>query len=244
MLDAHVHLDFMANGEAVAARGARFGMSFYACTVTPNGYATARERFEEFENVTVGLGFHPWWVKGAGDNAGNGTLAPEPGSEETLEKFISYLQNTRLVGEIGLDFGKRHASTRERQTAVFERIARECARQGGKILSIHSVHAAREAIDIMKDAGTFDTCTCIFHWYSGPSDQLKRAIDAGAFFSVGKRMLDTRKGREYVKAIPRDRLLCETDAPAEPGQTVSFSDLYAELTQVQGEIDALQRARR
>ena len=235
MLDAHVHLDFMANGEEVASLGAHQGMSFYACTVTPSGYEAARERFGGFENVTVGLGLHPWWV---------GNASEQSGIEETLEAFVSLMKDARLIGEVGLDFGKRHAGTRDLQIGAFERIARECARQGDKLLSIHSVHAAREVIDILQDTGAFESCTCIFHWFTGPSDQLKRAIDAGAFFSVGARMLNTRKGREYVKAIPPDRVLCETDAPAEPEQTVHALDLHEELAHTASEITNLQRTRR
>ena len=55
----------------------------------------------------------------------------------------------------------------------------------------------------------------IFHWFSGSSAQLKRARDLGCFFSVNAFMLQTKRGREYAKAIPLDRLLIETDLPEE-----------------------------
>ena len=44
--------------------------------------------------------------------------------------------------------------------------------------------------------------------------QLAQAVDAGCFFSVSARMLETKRGREYAKAIPLRKLLLETDAPA------------------------------
>ena len=119
------------------------------------------------------------------------------------DELIALLPETRFVNEVGLDFGKRQADTVREQADAFRRIAAACAEQGGKVLSIHAVKAARETLDILEQAGTLESCTCVFHWYSGPSDQLKRAIDAGCLFSVNKRMLATGKGREYVKAIPR-----------------------------------------
>lgn len=213
MFDAHVHLDFMANGEEVAAAAQAAGVQLFAGTVTPAGFAAARERFAGFGNVHLGLGLHPWWVESA-DDAG---------------PFLALLPETRFVNEVGLDFGKRHGVTRDAQVAVFTRIAEACAQAGGKVLSIHSVHAAREALDTLEAAGALETCTCVFHWFTGPSDQLKRAIGAGCLFSVGSRMLATGKGREYAKAIPVAQLLVETDAPPEQGQPYSLADLQVDL---------------
>lgn len=227
MFDAHIHLDFMANGEEVAAAAQAAGVRLFASTVTPDGFVAARETFGRFDNVDVGLGLHPWWVEAER-------------AERDLAALLELLPETPFVSEVGLDFGKRHLDTRELQAATFARIAQACAQAGGKTLSIHAVHAAREAIDTLEDAGTFESCRCIFHWFTGPSDQLKRAIEAGCFFSVGTRMLNTGKGREYVKAIPADRILLETDAPAERGQAVRFADLHAELAEVAHRIEAIK----
>lgn len=219
MYDAHVHLDFMSNGEEVARDAAAAGVRLLAATVTPQGFVAARERFGTFDNVDLGLGLHPWWVE------------PDRATAD-VDVFLELLPETQFVSEIGLDFGKRHLETRAAQTEAFTRIARACAEAGGKTLSIHAVHAAGDAIDILEEAGTLESCTCIFHWFTGPSDQLKRAIAAGCLFSVGTRMLATGKGREYVKAIPADQLLTETDAPPEQGVPYSFAELRAELERV------------
>ena len=222
--DMHCHLDFMTNGESVAREAAAAGSLLFATTVTPSGYVRARERFAPFENVRVGVGLHPWWVRDGGDYA----------------QVIELLEGTRFVGEIGLDFGKRHAQTREAQVETFAAIARACGALGGKVLSIHSVRAAREALDVLGAAGALESCTCIFHWYSGPSDQLKRAIDAGCMFSVNVRMLATGKGREYAKAIPARQLLLETDAPPEQGAPYSWALLRDELAQVAAQVAAIK----
>lgn len=206
----------MVNGEEVASEAAADGCRLFAVTVTPEGFLAARERFSAFENVEVGLGLHPWWVERTDDAAA----------------LVGLLGETEFVGEVGLDFGKRYAETRDAQLQAFSMIARACAEQGGKTLSIHAVHAAREALDILEATGAFETCTCIFHWYSGPSDQLKRAINAKCWFSVNERMLATKRGREYVKVIPHDRLLLESDAPPEQGQRYSYAELRAALDRV------------
>ena len=222
--DMHCHLDFMANGEDVAREAAGAGSLLFATTVTPGGYIAAHERFSGFGNVSVGLGLHPWWVREGGD----------------ADRVVELLEGERFVGEIGLDIGKRYEPTRLAQTEAFTAIAEACGALGGKVLSIHSVRAAREVLDVLDGSGTLATCTCIFHWYSGPSDQLKRAINAGCYFSANVRMLATGKGREYVKAIPARQLLLETDAP--PGQDVGYSweAIRGELAQASAQIEAIK----
>ena len=224
MHDMHCHLGFMANGEDVAAEAQAAGTLLFANTVTMDEYAQARERFAPYGNVHVGLGTHPWWVDDAFD----------------ADRFDELAANERFIGEVGLDLGRRHEENHAAQLRAFTLIARTCARQGGKVVSLHSVHAAAETLDMLQAEGALESCTCIFHWFTGPSDQLKRAVQAGCLFSAGPRMLATGKGREYVKAIPARQLLLETDEPAEQGQPFSYGQLHARLEEVAKAIAAIK----
>ena len=231
--DMHCHLDFMANGEEVARCAGANGTLLFANTVTPEGWMHAKERFAPFRNTTVGFGMHPWWV----DQASSETDG-ECQRSEVLASLEEH--NPRIIGEIGLDLGRRHAESRGAQLDMFSSIVSWCARETGKLISIHSVHAAREALDILESSGAFDSCTCLFHWFTGPSDQLKRAVSNGCYFSCGPRMLATGKGREYVKAIPAKQLLLETDAPPEQGVAYSYEELHADLESVAQSIAAIK----
>ena len=153
--------------------------------------------------IKLAVGLHPWWV-----SADEGCLAEE------LRAFDSALPETRYVGEVGLDFSKRRIATRNAQLCAFRHIANACAKDGGKVLSIHCVKAYDDVLSILDNSGCFVSCACIFHWFSGSFPQLAQAVDAGCFFSVSARMLETKRGREYAKAIPLRKLLLETDAPA------------------------------
>ena len=202
----------MTNGEEVAADALAAGTMLFANTVTPDEWREMRARFGAFENVVVGFGMHPWWV------------GEQWALAEELER-----EAPDVIGEVGLDFGRRHAGTAELQLSVFETIARWAGEAGGKLLSLHSVHAAAETLEALERTGALESCRCVFHWFTGPSDLLKRAVLAGCYFSVGPRMVATGKGREYVKAIPVGQLLLETDAPPEQGQRYSYAELRAEL---------------
>ena len=224
--DMHCHLAFMANGEEVAAEAQAAGTLLFANTVTMNEYASMRKRFAAFDNVRVGLGTHPWWVDDSFD----------------LDRFERLAARERFIGEIGLDLGRRHEDNRRAQLDAFTLAANICARQANKVISLHAVHASQEVFDTLKNAATLDTCTCIFHWFTGPSDLLKRAVLAGCFFSVGPRMLATGKGREYVKAIPASQMLLETDTPPEQGMRYSYAELNAELAKAAEGVAAIKGA--
>jgi len=211
--DAHCHLDFMSNGEDVARAAAHDGVKVFANTVDLDGFEKARKRFGNHPNVLVGVGTHPWWV----DDSFN------------PNRFERLARQTEFVGEVGLDFSSKHAANREAQINAFALIANICARQGRKLLSIHAVKSASTVLDILERADTLATCTCIFHWFSGSGDELVRAREAGCYFSVNPMMLATRRGREYVRQLPADRLLVETDAPPEQGEPYPYAELAASL---------------
>lgn len=220
--DTHCHVAFMADVKQFAADAAAAGSRIFATTAEPIEYVLDREeadcaeiRADETQTARVGtdegtaapglywgVGIHPWWV------ARTRGMLPF-----YLSKFEELLPRTAYVGEVGLDFSPRRESARDNQLMVFERIAQLCAQAGGKVLSIHCVRAHDDALAILERTGCMQNCICIFHWFSGSSEHLKQAIDLGCYFSISERMLASKRGREYAKAIPQNRLLLETDAP-------------------------------
>ena len=225
LVDMHCHLDFLDNPVAFARDAANLGMAFFSSTVTPAGYERACGLLAGEPNVRVGVGLHPWWVD-------DGRCGPQD-----VERACELVLAARYVGEVGLDFGKRHVASREQQVKAFERIARTCAREGGKLLSVHSVKSADVVLDVLESTGCLASNEVILHWYSGSDVALRRAISLGCRFSVGARMLATKRGREYVKLIPADRMLLETDLP--PGEDTAFPlDAWqAELRETQVAIE-------
>ena len=109
-----------------------------------------------------------------------------------------------------------------------------------RVMSIHSSKAAACVLDILEQTGCLDACTCVFHWFSGSQDELSQAIDAGCLFSVNERMLKTKRGRAYARAIPEGRLLLETDAPPKPAARFSPE---AHISQLERTIGLLAEAR-
>ncbi len=219
--DAHVHLDWFARPADTARAAAALGLGMFACTVEPTGYKAAIDLADE-KNVALAPGFHPWWVAKAADE-----------NDARLEEALAAVAETRWVGEIGLDFGKKHAATKDEQVRVFTALCEKCAETSDaaapKVLSIHSVGAADCALDILEASGAAANCRCVFHWFSGTSQELARARDLGLWFSFGEKSLATRRGREYARQVPVGRLLTETDLPQGPGSETAAAEVLASI---------------
>lgn len=248
--DAHFHLGFVTDKAAFVEETRRAGSLVFAASVTPGEYKETRDDLTRFTNeigascnglfgpVCLAVGLHPWWVPGEAAQ-----------HRAMLSEFDAVLSETKFVGEVGLDFSKRRVATRDAQLGALQHIAQRCAEVGGKALSIHCVRAYDDALRILRETGCLETCTCIFHWFSGSSQQLHEAVKAGCCFSVGQRMLATKKGREYAKAIPADRVLLETDAPealnpeiVHPAVDFPYGQMERELSQCAQELARVRGA--
>lgn len=198
LIDTHFHLDLMDNMHRWIRDFYDSGTGVIAVGTTPKAFEREIQFCSRVPNIRVSLGFHP-------------QLVAERVNE--IELFLRLLKSSKYIGEIGLDFNSSYIANREQQLSCFRRIAKACADEGNKVLSIHSVKASGTVIDELEKAGTFNNNTCIFHWFTGNAVERKRAIELGALFSINPRMLKTKSGQENIRAIPADRLLLETDAP-------------------------------
>jgi hypothetical protein len=110
-----------------------------------------------------------------------------------------------------LDGSRDHRATLDRQEGVLRDLLQLCARAGGRVITLHSRGAAGAVLDALKvapGAGAF-----VLHWYLGSSRQITRAAEMGCWFSVGPAMLSSARGAAAVTAMPRNRVLPESDGP-------------------------------
>jgi len=198
LTDTHFHLDLMENMQTLIREFRNADVGVIAVGTTPKAYEKEKQFCSGVDNIRIGLGFHP-------------QLVAERESE--IDLFLGLAKNSRYIGEIGLDFNSAYIASQKQQLSCFQIIAKACAEKGNKVLSIHSVKAAGAVIDELEKAGTFQNNICIFHWFTGTAAEQRRAIEAGAWFSINSRMLKTKSGQDIIKAVPADRLLIETDAP-------------------------------
>ncbi|MEH3146457.1 MAG: TatD family hydrolase [Methylobacterium frigidaeris] len=219
LIDFHCHLDLYPDFERLVAECDREGVYTLAVTTTPAAWRRNRDLAATTRYVRAGLGLHP-------------QLVEERWRE--IDVWERHLPEARYVGEVGLDASPRHYRSLDRQKDVFGRILKACASEGGKILSVHSVRAARQVLEMVEEHLPPSKGTVILHWFTGSVAEAARAAGLGCFFSVNSEMLATERGRKLVRSLPADRLLTETDGPftAEGGQPRRPSDVERAVTRL------------
>ncbi|SHJ57825.1 TatD DNase family protein [Hathewaya proteolytica DSM 3090] len=217
LVDTHFHLDLMENMQLLIKQVKDANIGIIAVGTTPLAYRQEIKFINENRNfIKVGLGLHPQLV--------------EQRSQE-IDLFLQLSQEAKYIGEVGLDFNKDYGKSKMMQIDCFREIARKCAIEGEKVLSIHSVKASKVAIEILQEEKVFNNCKCIFHWFTGSVSERKLAISNGAYFSINPKMLQTKGGKDLICNIPEDRILLETDAPFTM-KCNSVEDLDKELNRI------------
>jgi TatD DNase family protein len=198
LVDFHCHLDLYPDFEAAVAACERDAVYTLTVTTTPKAWARNQAVTSKTKYVRAALGLHP-------------QLVAERASEIALWEEL--LPSTRYVGEVGLDAGPKFYRSFDVQRHIFERVLRACAQSGDKILTIHSVRAVRQVLDMLEAHLPRGNGIPVLHWFTGTAADARKAVDLGCYFSINRAMLTDDKRRALVAALPVDRLLTETDGP-------------------------------
>ncbi len=201
-LDAHDHLQgYGSKTEAAAALrlAAEAGVGLMLCNGTsPADWEAVFELAVGNKSVIPCFGLHPWFIKEG-----------PPGWLEELELFLVRVPS--CVGEIGLDGGK-NATDLARQEGVFT-VQLRLAKKLDRPACLHCVKAWGRLPAILKEEkpGPF-----LLHSYGGPAELVAELASLGAYFSFSGAIMDAKreKLRRALPAVPPERLLFETEAPA------------------------------
>lgn len=223
LVDFHCHLDLYPDHAQAINACERAEVFTLAVTTTPKAWPRNDALARPTRYVRAALGLHP-------------QLIAERAGELSIWK--EYLPQARYIGEVGLDAGPRYYRSIENQRTIFESILKACARDGGKVLTVHSVRAATMVLDLVEAHLPASRGKVVLHWFTGTKSEALRAVELGCYFSVNSEMLKKERGISLVAALPADRLLTETDGPfvQVAGRSVQPADLEATVI-------ALARAR-
>lgn len=195
LIDLHCHLDLYENPHKVASL-CDASSYILSVTTTPKAWFGTKELAENHQRIQTALGLHP-------------QIAHERSDE--LDLFDLLVDDTKYIGEIGLDGSRSLKQFQSIQQKVFEHIVIQSNKSTPKILTIHSLQAVDSVLNCLEKH--FSNGIPILHWYTGNKIQLNRAIANGCWFSVNQKMLSTNKGKQLVSRIPKNCIITETDGP-------------------------------
>ncbi len=196
MIDFHCHLDLYPTPQDVARECDERKVYVLSVTTAPSAFEGTAALVPSGARIRTALGLHPELVRKR---------------SHELVLFERLLPRTRYVGEVGLDASREHKASIELQRDVLGTILRLCKLAGRRIITLHSRGATGDLLDVLSaepKAGEF-----VLHWYLGTPRQIARAAEMGCWFSVGPAMLLSERGVVAVRAMPRDRVIPESDGP-------------------------------
>ena len=228
--DSHCHLTdpaFAADREGAVTRAVAAGVG---------GMVTICSDVRDLTEVLSLTRAHPevWGTAGLHPHEARRAAA------EVLDRVRQAIREEpriRAVGECGLDYHYNH-SPPDAQLAVF-RAQLELAAELGRPVVVHSRDADSDTAHLIREHGRL--VSGVLHCFSGGGELLEVALDAGWYVSfTGMVTFPGFGGRDLLQAVPRDRLLVETDSPYlaptphrgkrnEPAFVVRVTEVVAQL---------------
>jgi len=206
-IDSHCHLSFQelrAQLPAIldAMRGAQVQQAICIAT-TLEEFPAVLALAEAHDHLFASVGVHP-------DNEGV--------REPTVEELVRLAAHPKVVaiGETGLDYYRLNGRTVADMAWQRERfrVHIRAAQATGKPLVVHTRSSSEDTLAILKDEGR-GAVRGVFHCFTEDLATAQAAIDLGFHISFSGIVTfkNAQSIRDVAQAMPRDRVLIETDSP-------------------------------
>ncbi len=154
---------------------------------------------EKYENIYTTVGIYPEFSKDI--------------TEDDLKVIEEIAKHEKVVaiGEIGLDY-HRDDFDKQSQKWLFVRQL-EIANKLGLPFCIHCRSAADDVLEILKENKHLINHSGLMHCYSEGKEYIYKFLELGLYISFSGTITFKKSDRTYLKEIPLDKILVETDAP-------------------------------
>lgn len=205
LIDTHCHLDFPdfdAERDAIVERARAAGVGqMITISTRVKKFDTILAIAENYANVFCSVGTHPH----------NADEELDIETEDLVR--LSAHPKVVAVGEAGLDYFYDNAPRDAQAIGLRRHIA--AARQTQLPLVIHSRSADDDMADILTEETGRGAFPFLLHCFSSGPELAKTGIDLGGYISFSGILTfpKSEELREIARAVPRDRMIVETDAP-------------------------------
>lgn len=204
LFDTHAHMDDRAfdadRTELLTTSLPQAGIALLmnpGCSAASSEAAAALAR--EYNYVYAAVGSHP----DAADEVDNAVL-------DRYRQLCRENPKIKAVGEIGLDYHYEDIPRVIQKKAFMAQM--ELARELNKPVIVHEREAHQDGMDIVT---AFPEVTGVFHCFSGSAEMAKWLVARGWYvgFTGVLTFKNARRALEAAAAVPRDRVVIETDCP-------------------------------
>ncbi|XP_078085941.1 deoxyribonuclease TATDN3-like isoform X3 [Mustelus asterias] len=211
-IDCHCHLaapEFLTDIDTVIEQAKKAGLLALVAVAEHSGeFEKLIELSDKYSGFVLPcLGVHP--VQGNPPQEQRAATLQD--LQTALPLIEKYKEHLLAIGEVGLDFSPRFASTEaqknEQRKVFIEQI--EIAKRLDLPLNVHSRSAGRPTINLLKEQGAKKV---LLHAFDGKPSVAMEGVKAGFFFSIPPSII--RSEQKLVKQLPLEFICLETDSPA------------------------------
>ena len=203
LFDTHAHMDdraFDLDREALLAAYPTQGIGLLmnpGCSLASSKAACALAK--QYDYIYAAVGSHP----DAADEVDEGCV-------ESYRTLIRENLKVKAIGEIGLDYHYEDIPRQIQQRAF--RMQMALARELNLPVIVHEREAHEDGMKIVEE---FPEVHGVFHCYSGSAEMAKVLVKKGWYvgFTGVLTFKNARRALEAAAAVPRDRVVIETDCP-------------------------------
>ncbi|GHU73665.1 phosphoesterase [Spirochaetia bacterium] len=192
LIDFHTHLHLYKNISSMIDCIKNYNILSVACSVDIDSYKKTKE-IDCPGLIVPTFGIHPM----------KSNTINDPG------ELDQYLDESKIIGEIGLDnYWVKDIDT-SIQERVFKYIVDYCEKNG-KYCVIHTKGMEEKIYEMISK---YKNIKPIIHWYSGSIDIFKKLIDRKYYFTFGCEVYYSEYIRKLLSLTPLELILSETDNP-------------------------------
>lgn len=139
------------------------------------------------ENLCFSCGVHPWQA-----------------SEQLLQEMLPVMEQSKFIGEIGMDSVWCDVDMEIQKSVFTEQVA--FAKEKNKPVILHTKGQEKQILDVIRKYPN----TYLVHWYSC-EQYVEEYNEVASYFTVGPSIGKDMTVTDLVKKIPIEKLLLETD---------------------------------
>lgn len=200
MIDTHAHLSYYDNLDELVLRMSDDGLDFIVNIGTTVADSKQGIGFaEKYEKVYTTVGIYPEYSLDI--------------TEKDLEEIKNLASHEKVVaiGEIGLDYHRDEHDKPTQKDLFIKQL--EIANDAGIPFCIHCRGAVQDVYEILKSHKHLINHSGLMHCYSEGTEWAMKFVELGLYISLSGNITYKKSDRAFLKDLPLDRILFETDAP-------------------------------
>lgn len=154
---------------------------------------------QNYDNIYVAVGIYPEYATGV--------------TKSDLIELENLAKQKKVVaiGEIGLDYHSEGYDETAQKTLFVEQL--KLADKLGLPFCIHCRNAAADVYKILSENKNLIKHSGLMHCYSEGSEWVDKFLELGLYISFSGNITFKKSDRSFLKRMPLDKILIETDAP-------------------------------